>query len=65
MLMGDRPGHCLYSAITGSALSARSVPAEIYELVRERLPDFLVPPTEVRKSEPSMIRFMRERKPAS
>ncbi|MBU6378298.1 MAG: DUF1838 domain-containing protein [Gammaproteobacteria bacterium] len=64
MLMGDRPGHCLYSAITGSALNASSVPPHIFELVRERLPDFLLPPAEVRKSEPSMIRFMRERKPA-
>ncbi len=63
MLMGDRPGNCLYSAITGSAQSASAVPPAIYELVRERLPEFLVPPTEVRKSEPSMIRFMRERKP--
>jgi hypothetical protein len=41
------------------------VPKAIFELVRERLPEFLLPPTEVRKSEPSMIRFMRERKPAS
>jgi hypothetical protein len=64
MLMGDRPGHCLYSAMTGSAIDASAVPAHILGLVRERLPDFLVPPTEVRKSEPSMIRFMRERKPA-
>jgi hypothetical protein len=63
MLMGDRPGHCLYSAMTGSAIDSSAVPAHILGLVRERLPDFLVPPTEVRKSEPSMIRFMRERKP--
>jgi hypothetical protein len=65
MLMGDRPGHCLYSATTGSAMSASAVPKAIFELVRERLPEFLLPPTEVRKSEPSMIRFMRERKPVS
>jgi hypothetical protein len=50
--------------MTGSAIDASAVPAHILGLVRERLPDFLVPPTEVRKSEPSMIRFMRERKPA-
>jgi hypothetical protein len=38
----------MYSAMTGSA----------------RTPDFLVPPNERRTSEPSMIRYMRERKPA-
>jgi hypothetical protein len=64
MLMGSHPGHCLYSAMTGSALRAENVPAQILGIVRERLPDFLQPPTEVRKSEPSMIRFMRERKPS-
>jgi hypothetical protein len=64
MLMGSHPGHCLYSAMTGSALRAENVPAQILGVVRERLPDFLQPPTEVRKSEPSMIRFMRERKPS-
>lgn len=64
MLMGAHPGHCLYSAMTGSALRAENVPAQILGIVRERLPEFLQPPTEVRKSEPSMIRFMRERKPS-
>jgi hypothetical protein len=32
-------------------------------IVKDRLPDFLSPPVEVRKSEPSMVRYMRERKP--
>lgn len=64
MLMADRPGHCLYSAMTGSAATLADVPAEIVALVKERLPEFLLPPTEVRPSEPSMKRFIRERKPA-
>jgi len=64
MLMGNRAGHCLYSATTGSAASLADVPAHIVELTRERHPDFLEPPVEVKPSEPSMIRYMRERKPA-
>jgi hypothetical protein len=64
MLMGNRPGHCLYSATTGSAASLADVPADIVALTRARHPDFLEPPTEVKPSEPSMIRYMRERKPA-
>jgi hypothetical protein len=64
MLMGSHPGHCLYSAITGSAATRSDIPPQILALVQERLPDFLIPPTEARKSEPSMIRYMRERKPA-
>lgn len=64
MLMGQAPGHCLYSAFTGSARTPEHVPAHIVATVRERFPSFLVPPTERRKSEPSMIRYMRERKPA-
>jgi len=64
MLMADRPGHCLYSAMTGSAATLADVPLEIVGLVQERLPEFLLPPTEVRPSEPSMKRFIRERKPA-
>lgn len=63
MLMGAHPGHCLYSAMTGSG-PTHEVPEAILALVRERRPDFLHPPSEVRRSEPSMIRFMRERKPS-
>ena len=63
MLMGSLPGHCLYSAMTGCATTESGIPAEILRIVKERLPEFLVPPDEVRKSEPSMVRYMRERKP--
>ncbi len=64
MLMGTHSGHCLYSAMTGSAATLADVPASIADIVRDRLPEFLVPPQEVRPSEPSMVRFMRERQPA-
>lgn len=64
MLMGTRPGHCLYSAMTGSAATLADVPAHIVEVVRRRTPEFLEPPSEVRPSEPSLVRYMRERKPA-
>ncbi len=64
MLLGTMPGHCLYSAFTGSARSLDRIPAHILETARERFPTFLVPPTERKKSEPSMIRYQRERKPA-
>ncbi|MCB1624408.1 MAG: DUF1838 family protein [Pseudomonadales bacterium] len=65
MLMGAHPGHCLYSAMTGSATTLTEVPAHIAEVVSARLPEFLVPPQEVQRSEPSMVRFKRERKPAA
>lgn len=64
MLMGSHPGHCLYSAMTGSARRTDDIPLNILRVVQARLPDFLVPPSEVLKSEPSMVRFMRERKPS-
>jgi hypothetical protein len=64
MLMGDRAGGCLYSATTGSAGSLEDLPQDIVSLVRERRPEFLVAPDDVRQSEPSLIRYMRERKPA-
>ena len=64
MLMGAAPGHCLYSAATGSARTLDDVPDSIRRLAEARFPDFLSPPTEIRKSEPSMVRYMRERKPA-
>ncbi len=64
MLMGARPGHCLYSCQTGSAATLGDVPGEILAIARERAPDFLEAPTAKRRSEPSMIRYMRERKPA-
>ncbi len=64
MLMGTRSGGCLYSATTGGAGSLDELPPDLVALVRERAPEFLVAPTELHKSEPSMVRYMRERKPA-
>ena len=64
MLMGSAPGHCLYNCFTGSADRLDDIPADIVASVSERFPEFLVPPKERTKSEPSLIRFMRERKPA-
>jgi hypothetical protein len=63
MLLGSMSGHCLYSAMTGCAMTESAIPEKILRIVKERLADFLVPPNEVRKSEPSMVRYMRERKP--
>jgi hypothetical protein len=64
MLMGASPGGCLYSATTGSASRLDDLPEDIVAITRERQPEFLVAPTEVRRSEPSLIRYMRERKPS-
>lgn len=64
MLMGTAPGHCLYNCFTGSADRLEDIPADIVAAVSERFPDFLVPPKMRTKSEPSLIRFMREREPA-
>jgi hypothetical protein len=64
MLMADHPGHLLYSAMTASAATTADLPPDILAVVRERLPEFLVPPAEARPSEPSLIRYMREREPA-
>jgi hypothetical protein len=64
MLMGTAPGGCLYSATTGSASSIDELPQHIVEVTRERAPEFLVVPVEARRSEPSLVRYQRERKPA-
>jgi hypothetical protein len=64
MLMGAAPGHLLYNCFTGSADALESMPADIVALTRERFPEFLTPPEKRTKAEPSIIRFMRERKPA-
>jgi hypothetical protein len=64
MLMGTRPGGCLYSAVTGSAGSLADVPAATVALVRARIPAFLEAPQALTRSEPSLVRFMRERRPA-
>jgi len=63
MLMGTTPGHLLYNCFTGSADDLAGIPADIVALTRERFPDFLTPPEKRTKAEPSVIRFMRERKP--
>ncbi|MEZ5457807.1 MAG: DUF1838 family protein [Steroidobacteraceae bacterium] len=63
MLMGAAPGHLLYNCFTGSADELDAIPADIVALTRERFPDFLTPPEKRTKAEPSVIRFMRERKP--
>ena len=63
MLMGGAPGHLLYNCFTGSADALSGIPADIVALTRERFPAFLTPPEKRTKAEPSVIRFMRERKP--
>jgi hypothetical protein len=64
MLMGASPGMCLYSAFTGSAGRLADVPAPIRDAVTERLPAFLEAPKVLTRSEPSLVRYQRERKPA-
>lgn len=64
MLMGTAPGHLLYHCFTGSASSIEAVPPHIVALVSTRLPQFLTPPDKPGKSEGSLSRFMRTRKPA-
>jgi hypothetical protein len=63
MLMGRRPGACLYSAFTGSAGTLDVVPEEIAAVVRARLPAFLEAPRVLTRSEPSLVRYRRERAP--
>jgi hypothetical protein len=63
MLMGTSPGHLLYNCFTGSADHLDGIPADIVALTRARFPDFLTPPEKRTQAEPSVIRFMRERKP--
>lgn len=63
MLMGSHPGHILYSAMTCSAATLAEIPDRILSVVRERLPEFLEPPEGPAPSEPSIIRYMREREP--
>jgi len=63
MLMGAAPGHLLYHCFTGSADELAGIPADIVALTRARFPEFLTPPEKRTKAEPSVIRFMRERKP--
>jgi hypothetical protein len=64
MLMGTAPGHMMYHCFTGSATQLDGVPPDIVRLVSERLPLFLTPPDKPGKSEGSLSRYMRTRKPA-
>ncbi|WP_416906997.1 MAG: DUF1838 family protein [Polymorphobacter sp.] len=63
MLMGPAEGHIQYTCFTGSAASLETMPSEIVALARARFPDFLTAPTEVKKAESSLARYMRTRTP--
>lgn len=64
MLMGQEPGFIQYNCFTGSAAGLDHVPEQIATLARERFPDFLQAPTEIKPPESSLARYMRTRKPA-
>jgi hypothetical protein len=64
MLMGPSPGHMMYHCFTGCADRLEDVPQHIAKIVSTRLPTFLQPPDKPGKSEGSLSRYMRTRKPA-
>jgi len=64
MLMGAAPGHLLYHCFTGCATRLEDVPPHIAKIVETRLPAFLQPPDKPGKSEGSLNRYIRTRKPA-
>lgn len=64
MLMGQSPGFIQYTCFTGSAASLSDMPEQIVALARDRFPDFLVAPKEVKPPESSLARYMRTRTPA-
>jgi hypothetical protein len=64
MLMGTAPGHLMYHCFTGSATRLDDVPPHIAKIVEARLPAFLTPPDKPGKSEGSLNRYIRTRKPA-
>jgi len=64
MLMGTAPGHLMYHCFTGSATRLEDVPPHIAKIVQARLPAFLQPPDKPGKSEGSLNRYIRTRKPA-
>lgn len=64
MLMGTAPGHLLYHCFTGCATRLADVPPHIAAIVEKRLPAFLQPPDKPGRSEGSLSRYMRTRKPA-
>jgi hypothetical protein len=64
MLMGTAPGNLLYHCFTGSATGLADVPPHIARIVEKRLPAFLQPPEKPGRSEGSLSRYIRTRKPA-
>lgn len=64
MFMGQAPGSIQYTCFTGSAAGLDDMPEQIVSLARDRVPEFLVAPTEVSAPESSLARYMRTRKPA-
>ena len=64
MLMGDAPGHFMFRCFTGSASNLEDMPQDIVAVVKDRNPDFLNAPTEIKPSVPGMLRFKRDRTPA-
>ncbi|MEQ8515495.1 MAG: DUF1838 family protein [Chromatocurvus sp.] len=64
MLMGQSAGFIQYTCFTGSAARLDGMPRQIVALARERFPEFLVAPTEVKPPESSLARYMRTREPA-
>ncbi len=64
MLMGELPGHLLNRAFTGSADSLDEIPSNIRQDVETRAPEFFDAPTEIKRSEPSLVRYMNSRTPA-
>lgn len=64
MLMGAAPGHFMFRCFTGSASSVDDLPQDIVAVVKERNPDFLNAPAEIKPSVPGMVRFKRDRTPA-
>lgn len=64
MLLGAAPGHLMYHCFTGSAARLEDVPPHIAKIVKARLPAFLQPPDKQGKSEGSLNRYIRTRKPA-
>lgn len=65
MLMGQAPGGIQYVCFTGSAKSLDHMPEQIVALAKNRHPDFLVAPTQIKSPESSLARYMRTRKPAT
>ena len=65
MLMGSAEGNCSFRCFTGSASKLDDIPQDIVKLVEKRNPEFLDAPKKIEPSVPGLVRFMRDRKPAS